>query len=118
MRQSPESIPAAPSVDPNRPSKAAFIAGWVLTILPAAGLIFSAAMKFIQPAPPEEAAKYLDPIGWKLEQMHGLGYLEFACVICYLIPRTAVLGAILVTGYIGGIIARMFASVISALFHS
>lgn len=105
MSQSPESKPAPAAVDPNRPSTVAFVAGWVLTVLPAAGLIFSAVMKFIQPAPPEEAAKYLDPIGWKLEQMYGLGVLELTCVILYLIPQTALLGAILVTGYVGGIIA-------------
>ena len=77
----------------------------MLTILPAAFLIFSGVMKFVQPGPPEEVAKYLDPIGWKLEQLHGLGYLELTCVILYVIPQTAVLGAILVTGYVGGIIA-------------
>ena len=105
MSRSPESKPAATPVDPNRPSTAAFVTGWVLTILPAAGLIFSGVMKFIQPGSPEDVAKYLDPIGWKLEQLHGLGILELTCVILYLIPQTAVLGAILVTGYIGGIIA-------------
>ena len=105
MSQSPEPNPAATRVDPNRPSTAAFVTGWLLTILPAAALIFSAVMKLIQPGPPEEVAKYLDPIGWKLEQMVGLGILELTCVIIYLIPQTAVLGAILVTGYIGGIIA-------------
>jgi hypothetical protein len=105
MSQSPESNPAATPVDPNRPSTAAFVTGWVLTILPAAGLIFSGVMKFIQPGKPDDVAKYLDPIGWKLEQLHGLGILELTCVILYLIPQTAVLGAILVTGYVGGIIA-------------
>jgi hypothetical protein len=105
MSQSPESNPASAPVDPNRPSTAAFVAGWLLTILPAAGLIFSGVMKLIQPGTPEETAKYLDPIGWKLEQMVGLGILELTCVIIYLIPHTSVLGAILVTGYIGGIIA-------------
>jgi hypothetical protein len=105
MSQSPESNSAARAVDPNRPSTAALVTGWVLTILPAAALIFSGVMKFIQPGKPEDVAKYLDPIGWKLEQLHGLGFLELTCVIIYLIPQTAVLGAILATGYIGGIIA-------------
>ena len=36
--------------------------------------------------------------------MFGLGLLEFACAVIYLIPRTSVLGAILVTGYLGGAI--------------
>jgi DoxX-like family len=105
MSQSPGSDPAPAAVDPNRPSTAAFVTGWVLTILPAAFLIFSGVMKLIQPGTPEEAAKFLDPIGWKLEQLVGLGILELTCVIFYLIPQTAVLGAILATGYIGGIIA-------------
>ncbi|NJN37230.1 MAG: DoxX family protein [Nitrospiraceae bacterium] len=34
----------------------------------------------------------------------GLGVLELVCVILYIIPRTAVLGAILLTGYLGGAI--------------
>ena len=105
MSQSPELNPAETCVDPNRPSTAAFVTGWVLTILPAAALIFSGVMKFVQPGKPEDVAKYLDPIGWKLEQLHGLGILELTCVILYLIPQTAVVGAILVTGYVGGIIA-------------
>ena len=105
MSQSPELKPAATPLDSDRPSKAAFVTGWVLTILPAAGLIFSGVMKFLQPGTPEDIAKYLDPIGWKLEQLHGLGALELTCVIVYLIPQTAVLGAILVTGYMGGVIA-------------
>ena len=37
--------------------------------------------------------------------MPFIGLLELACVIVYAIPRTAVLGAILITGYIGGAIA-------------
>jgi hypothetical protein len=35
----------------------------------------------------------------------GLGVILLACTILYLIPRTAVLGAILLTGYLGGAIA-------------
>ena len=35
----------------------------------------------------------------------GLGILELACTVIYLIPRTSVLGAILLTGYLGGAIA-------------
>ena len=37
--------------------------------------------------------------------MPGLGILEIACTIIYAIPQTAVLGAILLTGYMGGAIA-------------
>ena len=34
-----------------------------------------------------------------------IGVVELACVVLYVIPRTAVLGAVLLTGYLGGAIA-------------
>ena len=105
MSQSPESIPAATPIDPNSPSTAASVTGWVLTILPALGLIFSGVMKLIQPGTPEEMTKYLDPLGLRIDQLFGLGILELTCVVLYLVPQTAMLGAILVTGYMGGAIA-------------
>jgi hypothetical protein len=37
-----------------------------------------------------------------LSQALGLGILELGCVVVYLMPRTAILGAILLTGYLGG----------------
>lgn len=76
--------------------------GWVLSILPALLLLFSATGKFIKPDGMEEA---LEPLGWKMSQMTGLGILEAAVAIIYLIPPTRILGAILITGYMGGAIA-------------
>lgn len=108
MSQAPakpaEPSPAPTPVDPNAPSMAALIVGWVLTILPAVGLIMSAVMKFVQPDG-AEFAKNIDHIGWKMEYVVGLGILELACVAIYLLPWTSVLGAILITGYLGGAIA-------------
>lgn len=87
-------------------SKKMFLVGWVLSILASLALLMSGAMKVIQPASiAEETAKGLEHIGWKVSQMSGLGILEIACVIIYLIPQTSILGAILVTGYMGGAIA-------------
>ena len=37
--------------------------------------------------------------------MPGIGIIEITCAILYAIPRTAVLGAILMTGFLGGAIA-------------
>jgi hypothetical protein len=80
-------------------SKKARIAGWILTILPSLMLIFSAVMKIGHPPQLDEGFAHLQiPISWAL----NLGLLELACVIVYLIPRTAVIGAILLTGYLGG----------------
>ena len=83
-------------------SKPARITGWILTILPALLLAFSAVMKFAQPAGmDEETAK----MGWPMRYMVVLGVVELVCTVLFLIPRTAVIGAILLTGYLGGAIA-------------
>jgi hypothetical protein len=44
-------------------------------------------------------------LGFPVSQAVGLGVLEGACLVLYLIPRTSVLGAILLTGYLGGAVA-------------
>lgn len=57
----------------------------------------------IKDAPPQHNPQEdLDKIGWKLEVIGSLAIVELACVILYAIPQTAVLGAILMTGYLGG----------------
>lgn len=83
-------------------SKGARIAGWILTILPCLLFAMSAAMKFIQPAGFDEGLKHM---GWDAATMKYIGIVELACAAIYLFPRTAVLGAILLTGYMGGAIA-------------
>lgn len=73
--------------------------GIACTVLPALMLTFSAAMKFMGGAQIEEGmAKMQVP----MHHLMTLGVLELACTVLYLIPRTAVLGAILLTGYLGG----------------
>jgi len=85
------------------PSKGMFWAGWVFSILPALMLLASGAFKFAPMTP--EAEQGLQLVGWRPDQVGTLGILEIACVIIYLIPQTAVIGAILATGYMGGAIA-------------
>src|SRR4051794_30216819 len=76
--------------------------GRVISALPVLMLLMSGAMKFIKPPGMEEG---LAKIGWTEDQMLGLGIVELACTILYIIPQTSVLGAILLTGYMGGAIA-------------
>jgi hypothetical protein len=84
---------------PVRKSKAMVWAGRVLSALPVLLLLFSAAMKLMRvPAAVEGFAKYGYPAGAVL----GLGVVELACTLLYVFPGTAVLGAILLTGYLGG----------------
>ena len=44
-------------------------------------------------------------IGYASSALTGIALLQLACVVLYVIPRTAVLGAVLLTGYLGGAIA-------------
>ena len=50
-------------------------------------------------------AKGFEDLGWPVSAAFGLGCVEISCAVIYLIPQTAVLGAILMTGYLGGAIA-------------
>ena len=82
-------------------SPAARWTGRIMSILPALMLLFSAGMKLAHPPQLDEGFNHL---GIPLTQAFGLGLLEVSCTIVYLIPRTSVLGAILLTGYLGGAI--------------
>jgi hypothetical protein len=82
-------------------SKKMIWTGRVLSALPSAMLIFSAIMKFLKP---QAVVDGFNQIGIPDRLAFGLGALELACTLLYLIPQTAVLGAILLTGYLGGAI--------------
>jgi len=82
-----------------RPSKKLVIAGWVLSALPSAMLVFSAVLKFLKPP---EFGDSMQHLGWDMNAATALGAVEIACTVVYLVPRTAVLGAVLLTGYLGG----------------
>lgn len=80
--------------------------GWVLTGLSAAFLLFSAAGKFmLQPEAVEAIRKTgQDPAGvWKL------GLLEVVCTLLFVLPRTGMLGTLLLAAYLGGAIATHIA---------
>ena len=92
-------IGAATATKPE--SKAMIWTGRIMTALPALMFLMSAGMKLaMPPAVVEGMAKSGIPEGLAF----GIGILELACTIIYLIPQTAVLGAILLTGYLGGAI--------------
>ena len=74
-------------------------AGYVMSALPVLMLLMSAVMKFAKPAVVVEGFSLL---GYPESLALGLGIVELLCTIAYAIPRTSVLGAILLTGYLGG----------------
>jgi len=78
------------------------IVGWILTVLPSAMLFMSAGFKF---AGGKMITEGFEKMSWDPKLAIPLGITEAACTIIYLIPQTSVLGAILLTGYMGGAIA-------------
>lgn len=83
-------------------SKARRVTGWILTVFAALFLVFDGLMKVLL-VPGVLAA--MAPLGYPVSLDRDIGILLLVCTAIYLIPRTAVLGAILLTGYLGGAIA-------------
>ena len=73
-----------------------------MSILPALFLLLDAAMKLVKPAFVVEATLAL---GYAEGVIVPLGVVLLVCTVLYLVPPTAVLGAILLTGYLGGAVA-------------
>ena len=51
------------------------------------------------------AEQNMTPLGWPAKYLMLIGLIELGCVILYVIPRTSLLGAVLMTGLLGGAIA-------------
>ena len=83
-------------------SKATYWTGHVLSALPSLLLIASAIAKFLKP---EGFAANFEKLGYPIHLATPIGIVELLCVVLYVIPRTTLLGAILITGYLGGAIA-------------
>jgi DoxX-like family len=66
-------------------------------------LSMSAVMKFVRP--PQVTNEFVGRFGYPESTLPVIGLLELACAVLYALPRTAVLGAVLLTGYLGGAIA-------------
>ena len=85
------------------PKRSAMVwVGWVLSVLPCLLLLMSA---FTKIARAEVAVQGFADQGWPEGVLVPLGITELVSTVLYLIPQTAVLGAILLTGYMGGAIA-------------
>ena len=65
-------------------------------------LTFDGAIKLI---PNQMVADASRQLGYQPDSMPAIGVVLLVCLITYLVPRTSVLGAVLLTGYLGGAIA-------------
>ena len=77
-------------------------AGRIMSGLAALFLLIDGAMKLIKPAPVVDGTVRL---GYPESVIVDLGIVLVTCTVLYLIPRTSILGAILLTGYLGGAVA-------------
>ena len=94
----------APQADAqsNALSKGRLWTGRIMSGLPALFLLVDGVGKLVKPAPVVEGTVQL---GYPESVLLGLGIVLLTCTVLYMIPRTAILGAILLTGYLGGAIA-------------
>lgn len=98
MKPMTETMPAAAARD-YRPSRGLIWTGRVLSTLLALFLLMDAGMKFAKPSfVVEGTVKF----GYSERAIVPLGVVLLVSTILYIIPATAVLGAILLTGYLGG----------------
>lgn len=83
-------------------SKNRLWAGRILSGLAVAFMLFDGVIHVLQPPP---VVQGFATLGFPLGVAVPLGIIEIVFVVLYVIPRTSVLGAILLTGYLGGAIA-------------
>jgi hypothetical protein len=80
-------------------SRRRVLAGRIITGIPVAFLVFDTVIKLLNIAPVVES---LQNLGYAPDMGPTIGVLELVCLVAYLIPSTSVLGAVLLTGYLGG----------------
>lgn len=80
-------------------SKKTLWAGHTISALAVLFLLFDGVIKVLKMMPAVEATTQL---GYPESLVFGIGIIELVCLVVYVIPQTSVLGAILLTGYLGG----------------
>ena len=81
------------------PSNRAIWTGRILSGLVTLFMLFDASIKVLKLAPAMEGTVRL---GYPLSTIFPIGLTGLACILLYAVPRTSVIGAILLTGYLGG----------------
>ena len=92
----------APEPTSAPPSKVARWCGWILTVLIIVANLMGAGMNLSGDA---EAVKRAAEVGYPAQTLFGIGIAVVIITVVFAVPRTAVLGALLLTGYMGGAVA-------------
>ena len=101
MSSSNQAAIAQPAAGASSSKKSVWV-GRVLSGLVVLFLIPDGIIKFVKPAPVVDAFAHL---GWPLSLANSIGVLLLVCTAIYVLPTTSILGAILLTGYLGGAVA-------------
>ncbi len=83
-------------------TKKMIFTGRILTVLTALFMLMDAVMKIVKPAQVLEANVRL---AYPVSTLSGIGIALIICTVVYLIPRASLVGAVLLTGYLGGAVA-------------
>ncbi|HXS37965.1 MAG TPA: DoxX family protein [Flavipsychrobacter sp.] len=86
------------------PSKKVLWTGRIISIICILFLLMDSIMKIAKAAPAMQGTVQL---GWPADLIQPIGIVLLICTILYAIPRTALIGAILLTGYLGGAVSVM-----------
>lgn len=84
-------------------SKFMTYAGWAITGLVGLFMVFSGTMALLRP--PGMTDRFATQFGYPEDLILAIGIVEILCAVLYVLPPTAVLGAVLLTGYLGGAVA-------------
>lgn len=76
--------------------------GRILSGIAVLFLLFDSVIKLIVIQPVVDS---FERLGYPVSLSRGIGTLELLCLLVYLIPRTSIFGAVLLTGYLGGAVA-------------
>jgi hypothetical protein len=76
--------------------------GRILTGIAVAFLLWDSVIKLLVLEPVREG---LARLGYPVNVALGIGIVELVCLVVYLVPRTAIPGAVLLTGFLGGAVA-------------
>jgi hypothetical protein len=85
-------------------SKSRLLTGRILSTLTILFLIMDIVFKFIRPIPPQ-VMQSITQLGFQPSLLTAIGLLLTICTVLYVIPATSVLGAVLLTGYLGGAVS-------------
>ena len=97
-------LQSAPAVAPSA-VRGSSRARWVGRVLSAIAVLFLTFDTIIKLVGVKEAVEGTVQLGYQPHHLPIIGAIEVVCLVLYLVPRTAPIGAILWTGYLGGAIA-------------